>query len=74
MYHTYREQIDSGSQLTRSRKLLTIVPVVLCMLACIECDWTAEWIFVNGIAAFCALLGKFPFMHRTRLFGINRDD
>ncbi len=70
---TFWEQIDHGAQNTTKKKLFTIVPVILCILACIECDWNAEWIFVNGIAAFCALLGKFPFMHRTRIFGINKD-
>jgi len=70
---TFWEQIDHGSQNTTTKKWLTLVPVVLCILACSECSWDFTWIVINGLFAFVAILGKFPFMHRARILGINKD-
>lgn len=70
---TFWEQIDGGKQNTMTRKIFTLVPIVMCFIACIEADWDVTWTIINGVIAFAAILGKLPFMHRTRIFGINED-
>ena len=71
---TFWEQIEYDSQHTTTKKLLTAVPILLCLAACSEADWEVNNIMFNGVVTFCAVLGKLPFMHRQRLFGINKDD
>jgi len=70
---TFWEQIDHGRQNTATKKILTVIPLVLFLLASLETDWDKGMLFLNAISTVVAVLGKLPFMHRTRIFGINKD-
>ncbi|KAH7659557.1 ORMDL family protein [Dioscorea alata] len=70
---TWWEQIDNGKQLTRNRKFLTVVPVVLYLIASHTTDYQYPWIILNTIAVFVLLVAKLPNMHKVRIFGINAD-
>ncbi|KAM0934389.1 putative ORMDL family protein [Dioscorea sansibarensis] len=70
---TWWEQIDNGKQLTRNRKFLTVVPVVLYLIASHTTDYQYPWIILNTLAVFVLLVAKLPNMHRVRIFGINAD-
>uniref|UniRef100_A0A0A9W339 ORM1-like protein n=1 Tax=Lygus hesperus TaxID=30085 RepID=A0A0A9W339_LYGHE len=70
---TFWEQIDDGKQNTQNRKLLTLIPVVLGFAACVEARWGMRVTILNSVLTFLSILGKFPFMHRTRILGINSD-
>ncbi|KAF3624282.1 putative pre-mRNA-processing factor 6-like [Capsicum annuum] len=70
---TWWEQIDSGKQLTRNRKFLTVVPVVLYLIASHTTDYQHPMLFFNTIAVFILVVAKFPHMHKVRIFGINAD-
>eukprot|EP00246_Nothoceros_aenigmaticus_P016169 TRINITY_DN713_c0_g1_i1.p1 TRINITY_DN713_c0_g1~~TRINITY_DN713_c0_g1_i1.p1 ORF type:complete len:177 (-),score=13.80 TRINITY_DN713_c0_g1_i1:162-692(-) len=70
---TWWEQVDDGRQLTRNRKFLTVVPVVLYLIASHTTDYKMPWLIPNTIAVFVMVVAKFPNMHRVRIFGINSD-
>lgn len=70
---TWWEQIDNGKQLTRNRKFLTVVPVVLYLIASHTTDYRNPWLFLNTIAVLVLVIAKFPNMHKVRIFGINSD-
>jgi len=70
---TFWEQIDHGRQNTSTKKLLTAIPVVLYLLASMETEWNTALLLVNGVFTVIAVLGKLPFMHKARIFGINKD-
>ncbi|XXG43288.1 hypothetical protein AAC387_Pa01g3357 [Persea americana] len=70
---TWWEQMDSGKQLTRNRKFLTVVPVVLYLIASHTTDYQRPMLFLNTLAVFVLVVAKFPNMHRVRIFGINAD-
>jgi len=70
---TWWEQIDSGKQLTRNRKFLTVVPVVLYLIASHTTDYQHPMLFFNTLAVFVLVVAKFPHMHKVRIFGINAD-
>ncbi|RWR80784.1 ORM1-like protein 3 [Cinnamomum micranthum f. kanehirae] len=65
--------MDSGKQLTRNRKFLTVVPVVLYLIASHTTDYERPMLFLNTLAVFVLVVAKFPNMHRVRIFGINAD-
>jgi hypothetical protein len=69
---TWWEQVDKGQQNTMKKKLLTLIPLVLGVMACYESDWNPQWVSINAVITFAALLGKMPFMDRARIFGINQ--
>lgn len=70
---TWWEQIDNGKQLTRNRKFLTVVPVVLYLIASHTTDYQHPMLFLNTVAVFVLVVAKFPHMHKVRIFGINAD-
>lgn len=70
---TWWEQIDSGKQLTRNRKFLTVVPVVLYLIASHTTDYQHPMLFFNTVAVMVLVIAKFPNMHKVRIFGINAD-
>jgi len=70
---TWWEQMDNGKQLTRNRKFLTVVPVVLYLIASHTTDYRNPWLFLNTIAVLVLVIAKFPNMHKVRILGINAD-
>ncbi|CAB4280247.1 hypothetical protein PRUPE_5G126900 [Prunus persica] len=70
---TWWEQIDNGNQLTRNRKFLTVVPVVLYLIASHTTDYQNPNLIFNTLAVFVLVVAKFPNMHKVRIFGINAD-
>ncbi|THF98154.1 hypothetical protein TEA_024363 [Camellia sinensis var. sinensis] len=70
---TWWEQIDNGKQLTRNRKFLTVVPVVLYLIASHTTDYQHPMLFFNTLAVMVLVVAKFPNMHKVRIFGINGD-
>ncbi|KAG6427222.1 hypothetical protein SASPL_111464 [Salvia splendens] len=70
---TWWEQIDNGKQLTRNRKFLTVVPVVLYLIASHTTDYQYPMLLFNTLAVLVLVVAKFPNMHKVRIFGINGD-
>ncbi|GAB4857645.1 hypothetical protein Ancab_015551 [Ancistrocladus abbreviatus] len=70
---TWWEQIENGKQLTRNRKFLTVVPVVLYLIASHTTNYQNPMLFFNTLAVFVLVVAKFPHMHKVRIFGINGD-
>ncbi|URD88988.1 hypothetical protein MUK42_34270 [Musa troglodytarum] len=76
---TWWEQMDNGRQLTRNRKFLTVVPVVLglsisssgYLIASHTTDYRHPVLFLNMIAVIVLVVAKLPNMHKERIFGIN---
>ncbi|CAL9165080.1 hypothetical protein C4D60_Mb09t00850 [Musa balbisiana] len=68
---TWWEQMENGKQLTRNRKFLTVVPVVLYLIASHTTDYQHPMLFLNTIAVAILEVAKFPNMHKVRIFGIN---
>lgn len=68
---TFWEQIDDGKQYTVTRKLMTIVPVLIFLWASYESSWKLEFLVINSIALVIILLAKTPYMYRVRILGIN---
>ncbi|KAI6706986.1 hypothetical protein NL676_009948 [Syzygium grande] len=62
---TWWEQIDNGKQLTRNRKFLTVVPVVLYLIASHTTDYKNPMLFLNTLAVFVLVVAKFPNMHKV---------
>ncbi|KAI9093993.1 hypothetical protein K1719_026991 [Acacia pycnantha] len=56
--------IDSGKQLTRNRKFLTVVPVVLYLIASHTTDYQHPMLFFNTLAVMVLVVAKFPNMHK----------
>lgn len=65
--------MDNGKQLTRNRKFLTVVPVVLYLIASHTTDYQNPMLFPNTLAVIVLVVAKFPNMHKVRIFGINAD-
>eukprot|EP01006_Ploeotia_vitrea_P046909 TRINITY_DN67072_c3_g10_i1.p1 TRINITY_DN67072_c3_g10~~TRINITY_DN67072_c3_g10_i1.p1 ORF type:complete len:112 (-),score=57.70 TRINITY_DN67072_c3_g10_i1:60-395(-) len=70
---TFWEQIDNGVQYTANRKFLTVVPVIVYLLASASTNWATHPLVMNTAVLVLELLGKAGFMHRVRLFGINKE-
>ncbi|URE49494.1 ORM1-like protein [Musa troglodytarum] len=68
---TWWEQMDDGRQLTRNRKFLIVVPVVLYLIASHTTDYRHPMLFLNTLAVAVLVIAKFPNMHKVRIFGIN---
>ncbi|OAY73307.1 ORM1-like protein 3 [Ananas comosus] len=73
MYNTltWWEQMDNGKQLTRNRKFLVVVPVVLYLIASHTTDYQHPMLFLNTLAVMVLVVAKLPNMHKVRIFGIN---
>ncbi|KAB5573419.1 hypothetical protein DKX38_000613 [Salix brachista] len=78
---TWWEQIENGKQLTRNRKFLTVVPVVLhlmigelwYLIGSHTTNYQNPMLFFITLAVFVLVVAKFPHMHKVRIFGINAD-
>lgn len=68
---TLYEQIDAGTPWTATKKFLILVPTFLCLIACFTANYKPFYIVVNCGIMFICVIGKFPQMHRVRIFGIN---
>ncbi|URE06188.1 ORM1-like protein, partial [Musa troglodytarum] len=62
---TWWEQIDNGKQLTRNRKFLTVVPVVLYLIASHTTDYQHPMLFLNTVAVIVLVIAKLPNMHKS---------
>ncbi|KAJ9517963.1 ORMDL family [Haematococcus lacustris] len=69
---TFWEQVDSGIYATRNRKLLTLVPVLLFVLATHGTDFRKQPLGLNLIVVIVLLVAKLPALHKVRIFGINK--
>lgn len=69
---TFWEQVDNGVYATRNRKLFTIIPVVLFVLATHATDFRKQPLGLNLAVVVLLLLAKLPAFHKVRIFGINR--
>ncbi|XP_061515573.1 ORM1-like protein [Anopheles gambiae] len=70
--YTHWEQINSGEQLTTTRKFLTAAPIVLFLLTCLYTRNDIDHFIVNFISLVVVLVPKLPQFHGVRLFGINK--
>jgi len=70
---TFWEQIDDGNQFTMTRKLFTVVPILIFLWAEYDTNWEVELLVLNSIALAIILIGKSPYMHRVRILGINEN-
>ncbi|KAH9325200.1 hypothetical protein KI387_005378, partial [Taxus chinensis] len=61
---TWWEQMDNGKQLTRNRKFLTAVPLVLYLIASHTTDYKNPWLFFNTLAVIVLEKGVTPFIKR----------
>eukprot|EP01115_Flamella_aegyptia_P008805 TRINITY_DN36756_c0_g1_i1.p1 TRINITY_DN36756_c0_g1~~TRINITY_DN36756_c0_g1_i1.p1 ORF type:complete len:183 (-),score=0.54 TRINITY_DN36756_c0_g1_i1:118-666(-) len=70
---TWWEQLDTGAQFTKTKKVLIIIPIVILILAEYTCDFQIYPTIINFIAFLPVFVGKLPVMHRVRLLGINKN-
>ncbi len=70
---TFWEQIDDGRQYTTTRKILTLIPVLLFLLACYNVKWEFIPVVVNMFALGFAIVPKHAALDHVRIFGINKD-
>ena len=70
--HTFWEMLNEGAQYTPSRKFFQIVPIILFIMACYECEWKKRYYFANLVGLLLGIVPKFEFMMGLRLFGINK--
>jgi len=69
---TFWEQLDDERQYTNTRKMFTVVPLVLFLLATHSSDYRQQPLALNLIAVAVLLIAKFPQIHKVRIFGINK--
>jgi len=70
---TFWEQLDSGRQNTPTRKLFTLLPCALFMLASVSTGCDSFILSLNALALIVEIVPKSEFMHHRRIGGINRD-
>ncbi len=69
---TIWEQVDNQTYGTLSRKVFTIVPVILFLLASHGTELTKQPVGLNLVVATVLIFAKIPQMHKVRIFGINK--
>lgn len=69
---TFWEQLGDGVQGTLTRKIFSVVPVVLFLLATHGSDFRTQPLFLNLIVVIVLVVAKMPSMHKVRILGINR--
>jgi len=69
---THWEQIDYGIQFTRTRKFLTIAPILLFLFTSFYTRHDTGHFLPNFVSLMLVLIPKLPQFHRVRLFGINK--
>jgi hypothetical protein len=70
---TFWEQIDDGRQYTTTRKILTLIPVTLFLLANYDTQWHIKPMIINLFALGFAVVPKHAALDHVRIFGINKD-
>mmetsp|Transcript_19237 Transcript_19237/g.25341 ORF Transcript_19237/g.25341 Transcript_19237/m.25341 type:complete len:183 (+) Transcript_19237:201-749(+) len=68
---TLWEQIDAGIDWTPTKKFLAIVPLVLSLITCASCDYSALSLAINVPACAVVMIAKLPQLEHVRIFGIN---
>ncbi|KXZ47479.1 hypothetical protein GPECTOR_35g917 [Gonium pectorale] len=69
---TFWEQVDNGAYGTVNRKIFTVVPVVLFVLATHGTDFRKQPLGLNLAVVVVLLVAKLPALHKVRFFGINK--
>jgi len=91
---TWWEQLDSGAQFTTTKKILTLVPIILFASLSLELCPSPSllisdtlfqsyatslyvsdgivFLLANTVVSIPIIVAKMPFMHRVRIFGINK--
>lgn len=69
---TFWEQVDNEAYGTLNRKLFTVVPLVLFVLATHGTDFRKQPLGLNLGVVVVLLVAKLPALHRVRFFGINK--
>ncbi|KAI9227172.1 MAG: ORMDL family, partial [Piptocephalis tieghemiana] len=69
---TLWEQIDQGEQYTDTKKYLTAVPVLLYFLAIHYTAYDLTSFIIVTTCTIINMIGKMPYMHNRRIFGINK--
>jgi hypothetical protein len=64
--------MDNESYGTLNRKLFTVVPVILFVLATHGTDFRKQPLGLNLGVVVVLLVAKLPALHRVRFFGINK--
>ena len=70
---TFWEQLDHGKQYTPTRKVLTLVPILLFVFATHFTDYDMKFLAFNLLTFVPSVVAKWAYMHKVRIFGINRD-
>jgi hypothetical protein len=68
---TVWEELDNQVYGTRTRKFLTLVPIVLFVAATHGTDFRKQPLGLNLGCVLLLLIAKLPAMHKVRIFGIN---
>lgn len=69
---TIWEQLDNEAYGTLNRKVFTIVPVVVFILATHGADFRKQPLGLNLAVVLVLLAAKLPALHKVRFFGINK--
>lgn len=69
---TFWEQLDNGTYGTHKRKLFTLVPAVLFLLATNGTDFRKQPLGLNLVVVCVLVIAKLPALHKVRFFGINK--
>ncbi|GLI58756.1 hypothetical protein VaNZ11_000513 [Volvox africanus] len=69
---TFWEQVDNEAYGTRNRKIFTVVPVLLFVLATHGTDFRKQPLGLNLAVVVILLVAKLPALHKVRFFGINK--
>lgn len=70
-FRTHWEQIDHGKQMTPTKKMMIIVPVLLFILSSFYSEYRVSHSVFNLIALLVGVIPKLPLFHLVRFFGIN---
>lgn len=69
---TFWEQVDNEAYGTRNRKIFTVVPVGLFVLATHGTDFRKQPLGLNLAVMLSLLIAKLAALHKVRFFGINK--
>ena len=69
---TFWEQVDNEAYGTLNRKIFTVVPVMLFVLATHGTDFRKQPLGLNLGVVIVLLIAKLPALHKVRIFGINK--
>ena len=69
---TLWEQLDEGAPFTRTKKFLTVFPIILFLISTHYSRYDPSTFAVNFVVLLIQLIAKLPMMHRVRILGINK--